>query len=248
MTAFFHTTLYVPIYNLLVFFIGVLPQGDVGLAVILVTLAVKIIIMPLSFQALRTTRAMKAIEPELSALKETYKDDKEAQAKETFALYKKYRINPFASFFTILIQLPILISLYWVFRNKTLFTINTDLLYSFVHAPTLVSHLFLGLISVSGASLLLAVLAALTQFVQAYYSIPMPPKAAAGKNADMQADFARAMTLQMRYVLPIIIGAVAYTSGAIALYFITSSLVAVAQEFIVRRQKFSPPDSTSAPV
>ena len=50
-----------------------------------------------------------------------------------------------------------------------------------------------------------------------------------------EKDIARAMTLQMRYVFPIIMGFIAYTSGAIAIYFITSNLFGVAQEFFVRR-------------
>ena len=51
---------------------------------------------------------------------------------------------------------------------------------------------------------------------------------------------ARAMALQMRFVLPIVIAIAAYASGAIALYLITSSLIAIFQEFIARRMKLTP--------
>ncbi len=244
MSAFFHTILYVPIYNLLIFFVDKLPGYDIGIAVILVTLIIRLIIMPLSFAAQRTTRAMKLVEPEMAAIKEQYKDDKELQAKETFALYKRYGINPFASFLVILIQLPIIICLYWVFRSKSLLMVNSAILYSFVHAPAQISPLFLGIFAVAGSSLVLAALAAITQFLLAIYAIPTPDKNAA---PGMQADMAKAMTMQMRYVFPLLMGAIAFTSGAIALYFITSNIFGIVQEFFVRKAfKSTTPTGTSA--
>lgn len=248
MGSFFHTVLYIPIYNLLMFLVDILPGADIGLAVIIATLIVKIAIAPLSFAALRTTRAVKAIDPELRALKEKYKDDKEAQAKEMFALYKKYGINPLAGVFTLLIQLPIVFTLYIVFNNKTLLTVDPSILYSFVPTPETISPLFLGIFAVAGSSLILASIAGVTQLLQALYAIPVPPKSDK-PGTDMQADFGRAMALQMRFMLPVFVGVAAYfTSNAIALYFITTAIVSLGQEYLVRRQKFSPPDSTSAPV
>ena len=233
MTAFFHTLLYIPIYNLLAFFIDTVPGSDIGLAVVLVTVVVRLAIMPLSFAAQKTARAMKQVEPEMKHIREDLKDNKEEQAKAMMALYKKYGINPFASILTILIQLPIVITLYWVFHNKTLLTIDPALLYSFVHAPTTVSPLFLGVITITSASIVLASLAAITQFLLALYAIPAAPSSKDDKT--MQADISRAMTMQMRYVFPLIMGAIAYASGAIAIYFITSNLFGIAQEYFVRK-------------
>jgi YidC/Oxa1 family membrane protein insertase len=244
MIEFFHAVLYVPIYNLLIFFADVLPGADLGLAVVLVTVAVRVIILPLSFSAQKTARAMKSIQPEMEEVRERLKDDKEAQMRETMAIYKKYGINPFASILTLLIQLPIVICLYWVFRSATLFTVDVGILYPFVTAPAGLSPLFLGMVSIAGSSIVLAALAALSQAAMAWYSIPMPPKASKGT----QADFARAMTFQMRFAFPLILAVIAYTSGAIALYFITTGIFGIVQEFFVRRAKFSPPDATSAPV
>jgi len=233
MVAFFHAILYTPIYNLLVFFIDIVPGGDAGLAVIAVTLIVKIILMPLSIAAIRTQRATKAVEPELKAIKEQYKDDKEAQAKETFALYKKYGINPFAGILTMFIQLPIIICLYWVFRTAHLPTIDPALLYSFVHVPAAVSTMFLGVIAIGGHSIVLALVTAVAQFLQARYAMPTPPPSK--DDASMQAEFGRAMSMQAKFVLPIVIGFVGYTSGAIALYFITTSVATLLQELLMRR-------------
>jgi len=238
MMSFFHTVLYTPIYNLLMFFTDILPGQDIGLAVVAATLVVKVLIMPLSFAALRTQRVIKAIEPEMKKIREELKDDKETQAKEMFALYKKYGVNPFAGLLTLIIQLPIVISLYWVFNNKTLLSVDTSILYSFVPAPLAISPLFLGIFAVTGASITLALLAGLTQFAYGWYAIPVPEKSTKKPGTDMQADFGRSLAIQMRFMLPVFIAIAAYyTSVAIALYFITSNLVGVVQEYIVRRKR-----------
>lgn len=232
MSSFFHTVLYIPIYNLLIFLVDILPGGDIGLAVVIATVIVKVIIMPLSLAALRTQRAMKAMEPDMKALKEKYKENQELLAKETFALYKVYGVNPFAGILTLFIQLPIILTLFWVFHSKTLLTVDTSLLYSFVHAPATISPYFLGIFLVTSSSIVLAILAAATQFVQAWYTIPMPAKA---DKPSMSADMGRAMALQMRYILPLFMGFIAYSSTALALYFITTNVVGIAQEFYIRR-------------
>ena len=110
---------------------------------------------------------------------------------------------------------------------------DASLLYPFVHIPAQVSVAFLGIASITSHSIVLAVLAGLAQLAQAWYAIPVPPAAAEVGSAG--EDFARGMALQMRFVLPIVIGIAAYASGAIALYLITTSLVSIFQEFIVRR-------------
>jgi YidC/Oxa1 family membrane protein insertase len=232
MIDFFHTTLYIPIYNLLMLLVDNIPGGDIGLAVVLVTVVVRLIIMPLSFAAQKTARAMKGIEPEMKKLREELKDNKEEQARAMMALYKKHGVNPFASILTLLIQLPIVITLFWVFHNKELLVVDPSLLYSFVAVPSVVSPLFLGLITITGASITLALLTGITQYLLALYAIPAAP----GKEEKtMQADIARAMTLQMRYVFPVIMAFLAYTSGAIAIYFITSNIFGIIQEYFVRR-------------
>ena len=241
--TFFHTILYVPIYNLLIFLVGFTHSSDVGLGLIGVTLLVRLAILPLSLSAVRTTKAMKIVEPELKAIQLKYKDDKEMQAKETFALYKKYKIHPFASILTIFIQLPVLISLYYVVRTESLYHVNTALLYPFIHAPAALSPMFLGLFLITTPNLILAGLSAITQFFQAHFAIPLPPatpKTVAKKDApattpqSMQEEFGRAMALQARFVLPVVIGIVSFTSGAIALYFITSNCVMLFQELLAR--------------
>jgi len=237
MRELFHDFLYIPIYNLLVFLVDVVPGGDVGLAVVLATVIVKVVIMPLSLRAVKTQRQMKLIEPHLRELREKHKDNKEKQAKEMMSLYKEHNVRPFASILGILIQLPIIIALYLVFSRGHIFQIDPNLLYSFVPYPDLISPLFLGIFAVAGTSIVLSVLAGLAQAAHARASVPVPAASSAERRTATE-DFSRMMAMQARYVLPIIVAVIAYvTSGAVALYFITSSLVGLFQEAIVRRIK-----------
>jgi YidC/Oxa1 family membrane protein insertase len=237
MLAFLHTILYVPIYNLLIFLVGIAPHGDFGLALVGVVLIVRLILLPLSLSTVHTQKAMQVLNPEIKALQEKYKNDKEKLAKETFALYKKYDLHPFASILTLFIQIPILFTLYFIVRNKTLYSVNTALLYSFVHIPAVISPLFLGFFVLSSPNIILAALAAISQFIYAYYGITVPPAPVKAKGAEvtpstMHEEFGRAMTMQMRYILPVIIGVISYTSGAIALYFIISNIFMLIQTIL----------------
>ena len=232
MTDLFHNFIYLPIYNLVVYVLDVLPGGDLGIAVIIATLIVKLVLVPVSLSAIRTQRMMRVIEPELKELRERLKDDKEAQAKEMLALYKKHNVKPFSSILLLFIQIPIVLGLYFVCLNVAK-GIDPSFLYSFVPNPEFVSPLFLSLFPVATGSIVLAVIAGLTQLAQAWYAIPVPPKSTAEKPT-MQEELGRTMALQARFVFPLLIGAFAYTSGALALYFAASNVFMLAQEFIVR--------------
>lgn len=229
----FHIALYQPIYNLLIFFVDIVPGGDVGISVIIVTIIIRLIIAPLSISAAKTQRRMKFVEPQLNEVKEKYKDDRAKQAEETMKVYKNNGIKPFASIGAAFLQLPIIIALYMVFRKESLLHANVSLMYSFVGLPTTISPLFLHYFATTGHSLILAVLAGASQFLQAHLTIPVPKKSTGTPTGT--EDFARALAMQSRIVLPILIGVFAYTSGAVALYFITSSIVGIVQEFYVRR-------------
>ncbi|MEK7081996.1 MAG: YidC/Oxa1 family membrane protein insertase [Patescibacteria group bacterium] len=235
MASFFHTIIFVPLYNGLVFLIDITPFADVGIAVIVFTCIVKLSMFPLSKKAVKTQMAMKAIEPETEKIKNQFKNNREELARQTMALYKKHQVNPFSSFAVILIQIPIILGLYYVFFKGGLPTINTDWLYSFVAAPDKVNMLFLGLLDISKKSILLALLAGVTQFFQA--KLAMPPIKPRGDKPDFKADLARSMGLQMRYIFPVVVVFIAYSiSGAIALYWTTSNIFAIGQELVIRRQ------------
>ena len=233
-SAFFHAVFYNPIYNALVALVAFIPHGDVGIAVIIITILIRLVLLPFSLSAARTQRAMKVLEPQIKELKEKHKGNKEKEALETLALYKEARVNPFASILTVFIQIPVLLALYWVFRYEPFSVINTLRLYPFTPVPHTISLQFLGLISVTGKSLTLAILAGISQFLQAHMALSgtMKPSGDKGK----QAGFQQMMGMQLKYVFPFLIGIISYTtSGAVALYFLTTNLVGVAQERYVKR-------------
>ncbi len=234
--AFFHSIIYVPIYNALAFTVAVLPTGDIGLAVIILTIAVKVVLLPLSIKAAHTQHAMKEIDPLARELKEKYKNNSEELAKRTLALYKEKEINPFSSVFLALIQIPVIIGLYFVFISEVkTFTFDPTLLYSFTLIPHAVSAQFLGFFDLTQKSIPLAVIAAITQYFQGVVAMPKPAVKKAGEARSFQDDLTQSFSLQMRFVLPVVIGFVAYAvSSAVALYFITSALFAVMQEYISR--------------
>jgi YidC/Oxa1 family membrane protein insertase len=236
-----HSLFFDPIYNALVSIIDVVPHGDIGLAIVVLTILVKVCLLPLSISAARTQRIMRTIEPKLAKIKEQYKDNREALARETFALYKTSGARPFASILMMLIQIPVVIALYlsvYSGGGVALPKINTDLLYSFVPAPETVSMMFLGMIAMAGKSLPLAFLAGITQYVQAHLSFQNMPTPSPSDKPSFKDDFARSMQLQMKYGMPIVIFFVAYTiSAAIALYFLISNIVGIIQEFVVRSHR-----------
>ncbi len=241
-SAFFHTVFYNPIYNALVALVAYIPGSDVGVAIILLTIIIRLVLLPFSLSAARTQRSMKILEPRIKELKEKHKGDKEKEALETLALYREAKVNPFASILTVFVQIPVLLALYFVFRYEPFTTINTLRLYGFTPVPEAASLEFLGLVSVMGKSLVLAALAGITQFLQAHLALSGTLKPSG--DTGMQADFQKVMGLQLKFVFPFIIAAISYTTGgAIALYFITTNLAGALQEWYVRRTITNPQEA-----
>src|SRR3989344_8266526 len=151
---------YEPLLWGLVFLSSNLPGQDLGIAIILLTLIVKLILFPLTHKALKTQRVMKELEPEIKKIQTDNKDNKEEQARKLMDLYRAHGINPFSGFFGLFIQLPILIALYQIFW-KGLSVI-----------PEGVNTVFLGFIPLTEASVGMAAIAAIAQFWQAKLAIP----------------------------------------------------------------------------
>jgi YidC/Oxa1 family membrane protein insertase len=227
-----NTILYRPLYNLLMLVVAFMPNADLGLAIIIVTILVKLVLFPLTQRSIESQMAMKALEPQLNAIKNSGADKNE-QSKQTFALYKEKKINPFSSCLLILVQIPIIIALYQVFLHG-LGPVTNVLPYSFVHLPEVFNFKFLGLLDLSKHSIVLALLAGVSQYLQGYLA-----QARTGKptGEGMSGQFAKSMQVQMLYFLPILIAFIAYRlAGAVALYWITSNMVTVAQELYTARK------------
>ncbi|HEY4522148.1 MAG TPA: YidC/Oxa1 family membrane protein insertase [Candidatus Paceibacterota bacterium] len=235
-SSLFHTLIYDPVYNGLVYFVDILPTHDVGIAVIIVTIIVRIILFPLSRRAVQTQLAMKELAPDIEAIKKKHKDNSQEQGRAIFALYRDRNVRPFAGFLLILVQLPILLGLYFVFATGGLPEVNMDILYSFIQMPVTVNMEFLGLIDMAKSSIVLAVLAVITQFI--YTRLSMGPRGTTTPTeASFSSDMARTFDVQARYVLPLIIGVFAYFIAAAApLYWVTSNTFMILQELATGRR------------
>ena len=226
--------LYKPLLNALALLVLVIPGGDVGIAIILLTILVKIILYPLSRRSIESQAEMNILAPEINKIKGSGLS-KEEEAKQTFELYKKHKVNPFSGCLLVLIQIPIIFALYFVFYKGINF--ESGVLYSFIHVPEKLNMLFLGLIDISGKSLVLAVLAGVSQYLQAHFMPqPAPSQGAPGSFGE---SFAKSMHIQMKYIFPFVVGFIAWSvSGAVALYWITSNLFMVGQQLYIKKKEF----------
>src|SRR3989344_5862560 len=216
--------------NVLILFYNFIP--DIGVVIILLTVLIRVLLAPSLHKSLKSQSAMTALQPKLNELREKHKDDKQAQATAMMALYKEHKISPFSSCLPMLIQLPILISLYFVFTQA----LNGDLngLYSFVKRPENLSPMFLGLLDLSKPSHILAILAGLTQFWQ---SKLMAPK----NTGNSQDSTQKMMSMQMTYVLPIVSVVIAWNFPAgLPLYWVVTTLFGIGQQYFIMRKQQAP--------
>jgi YidC/Oxa1 family membrane protein insertase len=239
MHTLWNTIFYQPIYNILIFIIDHITFGDVGFAIILVTIIVKLALSPLTKKSIKSQILMKRMEPEIKQIKKDF-PNKEEQAKKTFELYKKYGTNPFSGCLVVLLQLPVIFALYYVFYNGI--SIKEDIIYSFIQIPIVMNTNFLGLIEMGSKSIFLGIFAGVTQFIQGYLSSPVKSKVEIVKEVDnepktFQEQLSGSMQMNIRYVLPVFIAFIAWKiSAAVALYWIVSNIFTITQEWYIRRQ------------
>jgi len=231
----FHTFFYNPIYNGLIFLTTLSPLLDLGVAVVLITIIVKLLIFPITKKSIQTQIKIKEIDPLVKEIKEKYKEDKEKMTKEMMKLYSEKNVNPFSSFFLVLVQMPILFALYFVFLRGGLPDVNFDILYPFIHSSPHISNIkFLGLIDITQKNLFLALLAGLTQFFQ--MKIVMPKIEKKKEKESLKEEMIRNVQLQTKYIMPVFIFFIAYgLLSAVALYWTTSNLFMIGQELYVRK-------------
>jgi YidC/Oxa1 family membrane protein insertase len=232
MSYIFNTFFYNPIYNGLVYLIDVLPRGDAGLAVILITIIVSLILFSVSKKAIKTQIRMKEMEPEMKAIRESIKD-KQEQAMKMMALYKKYEVNPFSMILLVILQIPVLFALYYVFLKGGLPEIHPELLYSFVDIPNQVSMKLFGFLDISQKNVFLALFAGITQYIQARVATPkLEPKK---DGASFKEDFQRSLSVQVKYVFPVLIAVISLSfPAALPLYWSTRNIFMTIQEVYVR--------------
>lgn len=229
----FHIVLYQPIYNLLVFLYNVVPGQDIGVAIIILTVVIKLLLYPFSLKSIRSQRALSELQPKIDELKSKLKDKKEEMAKAMMELYSKEKVSPFSSCLPLLIQLPILFALYRVMRDG-LRQAEVGHLYSWVANPGHIDPMFLNIVDLAVPNIFLAVLAGLVQFWQAkMMSVKQPPKKLRKKEGARDENLMATMNKQMVYFMPImtvVIGA--SLPGGLTLYWLVNNLLTVGQQYI----------------
>lgn len=235
----FNLALYQPLFNALVLIYQYLPGKDFGVAVIVLTVIIRLILYPMMAKSIKSQKMLSELQPKIQEIQQKYKNDKEKQAKETMALYQKEKINPFGGCLPLLIQLPLLIALYRVFwKGMEPEALNN--LYSFVPNPGVIDPSFLNLINLAEVSLWMAFLAGILQFFQAKMLMPaVRPKAGAEQKKDQMAQFSSMMQKQMLYIFPIFtVFILSRLPSAIAVYWIVTALFSIGQQrLIMRTQK-----------
>ncbi len=227
----FQTFFYQPILNLLVFLYNIF--GDLGVAIILLTIVVKLILLPLSKKSIKSQKALQDLQPKIDELKKKHKGNQQALSMELMSLYKENKVNPFSSCLPLLIQLPFFIAIFRVFRDG--FAQNhLDLLYSFVKNPETINVVSLGFFNLAEKSVVLAVLAGLAQFWQAKMMSTKKPiiDSSSSKDESMTAI----MNKQMLYVMPAVTVFIGMTmpAGLTFYWFLTTLLTALQQKLVFK--------------
>ena len=232
----FHTLFYEPTYNLIVLTLTYVPLHDIGATIVIVTLIVKMFLLPLNLSALKTQYMMKKVEPEMKRIKELQKTNPQKASKDMIDLYKKESINPFSSLFVMILQIPIFFALYFVFA-KGLFN-DPDSIYSFVSFPDTLHNIAFGLFDVTHKNIFVALLAGVSSyFLARRQTQSMVVDTSAKKEESFQDQFMKSMKIQLLYVLPVIITvSAAALPSALALYWFISNVASYVLDVYMKRK------------
>lgn len=227
MLEIFRTILYQPLFNALIFFYN-LTGGSLGLAVILLTVSIRVLFFPLFQKSVKNQMAMAGLQSELEKIKQKY-PQKDEQMRRLMEFYKEKKVNPMGGCLPLLIQLPIMIALYQVFLHGfEPQALNS--IYSFISRPERVDPMFLGLIDLSQKNFLVAVLAGISQFWQS--KMITPPKVV---SSSVSSGFASAMSHQMLYLGPALtIFILISLPSVVAIYWLITTIISIFQQYLVK--------------
>ncbi len=235
MSSLFQVIFYQPILNLLVFLYKFVPGHDIGVAIIIMTVIIKLVLLPLSKQSIKSQKSLQDLQPKIDELKKKYANNKEELGRNMMQLYKQEKVNPFSSCLPLLIQLPFLWAVFRVFQdglsNKLL-----DFVYPFIGRPDFINPVSLGFIDLSKPNVVLAVLAGAAQFWQAKMMTTKRPEVRG--NGAKDEDMMAIMNKQMLYMMPILTVVIGLTfPGGLALYWLVTTLLTALQQLYIFKRK-----------
>lgn len=234
-----NTLLMQPVLNLLLFFYFLIP--NLGVSIILLTLAVRIITLPTTIKSLRISKKQRDLMPELDKIKQKYKHDKKKQAELQMALFKEHGINPASGCLTSIPTILIMIVLY-----RVIFMISSpegissllDMIYFDFLIPDspLNTQFLIWDLTVKDPTYILPVLAGLFQFISSKMMMPAVAKAekTAEKTPDKSDDIAYNMQQQMLYMMPLLTVMIGLRLPAgTVLYLVVSSIYSIIQSYLI---------------
>ncbi len=248
--SFFHIVLYQPLFNALIFLYEYIPGKDFGIAIIVLTVLIRLILYPSFVKAIKSQKILSELQPRIKEIQKKYKEDREKQGREIMELFKKEKINPLSGFLPILIQLPIIIALYRVFYTELGVEQLSANLYAFMPSIEAVQTSFLGIIDLSKscvltidgaqeflwANIVLVILVGIVQFIQ--MKMVMPKIAKQKDSDDKMAKMSNMMQKQMLYVFPIFAVVILFRiPSAIGLYWLVSALFSILQQHLIYSKK-----------
>jgi YidC/Oxa1 family membrane protein insertase len=228
--------LFRPLFNFLVTITNVLPGHNVGVSILIVTIIVRLVLIPPSLHQARQMQKnqskMAELKSELEKIKKKHATDKTKKAEATMQLYKEAGINPASGCLPLLIQLPILIAMYRVFLTG----MNAEsyhFLYNFVPSPDAVGLTFLTL-DLTQRSVLLAVIAGVFQFI--LMKSVTPPQPVDTGSDDQSAQMMASMQKNMAFIFPIMTVFIAIQlPAALALYWVATTMFGIVQQYVFKK-------------
>jgi len=231
MTQLFHTFLYQPVYNLLIFLYNFIPGNDLGVAIVVLTLLIRFILYPVAKKQIESQKRIQDLQPEIKKIQEKYKKDREQQGRVLMEFYREKKVNPASGCLPLVIQIVFFIALYQAFIAGINFSEGCKDLYQSVSCPEKIDATFFGILDLAKPSIVLAAIAAASQFIQTKMMMTKNAKPA-------KDDFAGIMSKQMLYLNPLLtlfIGA-RFPAG-LAVYWIVNTVFSIGQQYMIMKKK-----------
>jgi YidC/Oxa1 family membrane protein insertase len=198
------------------FFYSLIP--NYGVAILLLTVLVRIIFWPLTHSSTKSMKKMQEIQPKLKEIQALYKDNPQKMQQETWAVYRDNKVNPLSSCLPMLVQIPVFIALFTVLRSAVELRYASFLWIADLSEP---ENLFMGMIPFVGALNILPILMAATMAIQTY----LTPSAGDPQQQKMMMIMMPIMMLFMFYSFP----------SALSLYWTVSQVLSIVQMLMMRR-------------
>ena len=229
-----------PLFNLMVFLGETIPGNSLGVAIILMTLLVRVLLFAPNQKAMKSQRKLQKLQPKMEEIKKKHSGNQQMMALKTMELYKTHKINPMSSCLPMLAQMPFLIGIYFVVQDG-LSPHLKYLLYSFNQGVDLsiINTTFLGINLEVPEVMILPFLVGGAQYLAIKLSMISAKKKEDKDKKPEEGMAAQMVQMQkmMLYVLPVMIGVFTMTFPAgVGIYWLTSTLFGIGQQKLVNHQ------------